>query len=94
MFDSIKSIWADFVEFMKDLPIVIFSGILDAAAYVFESMPVPDFISGQSLGAILGPSFDSIGYFLSAAGIDSCLAMVLSATVFRVMRKILTLGKW
>lgn len=93
MLDFIKGIWADLVEYFNDWSILVLDGLLTAAANLLEEAPPPEFMS-RSIGEILGPSFDVIGYFLQMSGINDGLAVIATAITFRISRKILTLGLW
>lgn len=92
--DFYKGLWDDFVEYFDDLPIRILKGILEAVASVIESIAPPDFLQNYQLGDVLAPTMPYIGYFLAQSGISQGMTLIVSAVIFRVMRKLLTFGKW
>lgn len=92
--DFYKGIWDDFVEYLDDLPIQILKGILEAVVQVFQSVPKPEFLSQYSLGAVMGPVMNDIGYFLASSGLSTALGLITAALLFRVTRKIVTFGLW
>lgn len=89
-----QGVWDDFVEYLDELPIKILKGILDAVAGVLETINPPDFMNNYQLGDVLQPVMPYIGYFLAQAGISQGMTLLTAAVTFRVMRKILTFGKW
>lgn len=89
-----KGVWADFTQFLTDLPIKTLDGILNAVAGVLESIVPPDFMTQYQLGDVLAPTMPYIGYFLAQAGISQGLSLIVAAVAFRVMRKVLTFGLW
>jgi hypothetical protein len=89
-----KGLWDDFVEYFDELPIRILKGILEAVASVIESIAPPDFLQSHQLGDVLAPTMPYIGYFLAQSGISQGMTLIVSAVLFRVMRKLLTFGKW
>lgn len=92
--DFYKGLWDDFVEYFDELPIKILKGVLDAVLSVMQSITPPDFLSSHKLGDVLAPVMPYIGHFLAQAGISQGLALIASAVMFRVTRKLVTFGKW
>jgi len=90
--DFYKGIWADFVEYLGDLPIKVLKGVLDAIATIFQGLPKPDFLTQHSLAATMGPVMSDIGFFLSSTGLSTALSLITAALLFRITRKILTFG--
>lgn len=88
-----KGLWDDFVEFMGDLPIQILKKFLDGVLVVLNKITPPEFMS-TPISDHLGPIMEYIGFFLSQAGITQAFAMLLSAFLFRLSRKAITLGRW
>lgn len=87
-------LWNDFVEYMDDLPIKIFKGVLEAILSVLQAITPPDFLANYKLSSIMAATNTDIGYFLNLSGISVALGLVASAVVFRVLRKLLTFGLW
>lgn len=91
--DFAKGIWDDLVQFLEDLPIKIFKGLLDAMAGVIESLDPPAFMD-QPIGDSLGPVMEYIGYFMAQGGVNEAMAILTAAIMFRLTRKAVTLGRW
>ena len=87
-------LWESFVAFMSDLGITILDGLLDAIAGVLEALPIPDFLQGHTIADYLNSVDPAVLYFLHQSGIGVALAIIGSATLFRMLRKLLTLGNW
>lgn len=86
--------WDDLVAYLDDLPIQVLKGVLDAVAGILELLPVPDFMQTSKLADVLAPAMPTIGYFLAQAGVNHAMALIVSAVIFRITRKVLTLGVW
>lgn len=89
----LKGLWADFLEFMGDWFLLTLAKLLDAVAGLLESLTPPDF-TYTSLSDTLGPAMPYIGSFLAQSGITEAFALLAAAFAFRVVRKIVTLGRW
>tara|TARA_Y100001936_G_C16038889_1_gene650261 strand:- start:1141 stop:1431 length:291 start_codon:yes stop_codon:yes gene_type:complete len=89
--DYIKGVWDEFVEFLLDIPLIVFDGLMSALATALEAVPVPDFVSNADISSYIHPD---IGFFLAQSGVTTGLAFIGSAMVFRFLRRILTLGIW
>lgn len=88
-----KGLWDDGTEYLDDFPVKMLKELLDAVLSVLNSIVPPDFM-GTSISDQLGPVMEFVGYFLNAAGITQACAMLLSAVMFRLGRKAVTLGRW
>lgn len=104
MFSWIEELWntfkawfldviADFLSWVWEFFGSIFAAILDAIATVVALIPVPSFLTG-GLQQYLGGIDPAVLYFLSQSGFATGLALVGSGVVFRMLRKIFTLGQW
>ena len=89
----ITGVWDDFVEFIKDLPILIIKGILDAISSLFESIPIPSFID-SGLSDVLNALGSDILFLLNVVGFPQALAILGAGFTFRMMRKLFTMGQW
>lgn len=90
IYDFVKGIFNEIVEFFTELPIKVLDGILGAIASIIESIPVPDFMN-VSIGDYIP---DDIGWFLSVSSFPACLAIIGAGITFYFFRRILTLGIW
>ncbi|MCY1278778.1 hypothetical protein D9M68_226430 [compost metagenome] len=68
--------------------------MLDAVAGIFEAVDPPDFLTQHSLASSMGPVMHDIGFFLAQSGLSTALSMISAAILFRMVRKIVTLGFW
>jgi len=89
----LQALWDGFVAYLSDLPILILDAFLSAIVAILALIPSPDFLTNglQSLLGAIGPD---VGYFLSASGFDAALAILGAGFLFRMTRKLLTLGQW
>ena len=81
------------VDFLKGVVLDLFEAFLEGIRTVMSAIPVPDFLSHS-----MQSSFDGMTplllFLLSHSGLVPALALVGSAYVFRMLRKIFTLGQW
>lgn len=89
-----KDRWADFMEYMEDLPIIVLKAFLEGVLSVLSAIPAPQFLSTHQLGDVLSEAMPYIGYFLANAGVGQAASLVSTAVVFRIVRKAVTLGRW
>ncbi len=83
--------WDKVVEFLLWLPIKIFDLFLDAVATIIEAIPSPDFIVNNALGDYI---HEDVLWLASQTSVNDGLAIIAAATVFRFLRRVLTLGIW
>lgn len=88
-----KGLWDDGTEYLDDWPIRILKSFLDGVLKVLNGIVPPDFMA-TPISDQLGPVMEFIGFFLSQSGITEACAMLLSAVMFRLGRKAITLGRW
>lgn len=87
-------IWQGFIDWAYDFAVKVFGGILDAIYAVVSSIPVPDFLAQASLQNYLSGIDPAVLYFLSRSGFGPAVAMIGGGVVFRLLRKVFTLGQW
>ncbi len=92
--EQIVAVWHAFVAFMGDLFLAWFQHIVDVNLYVLSLLPVPDFLSGQTLGAMLGQAGPSVLWFVDVFQIGPAMAVISTSMVFYIVRRFLTLGIW
>jgi hypothetical protein len=94
IFEWLGGIFKDFMEFLIDLPLKVFQGVLDGAIYLLGLIPVPDFFTQYSLQSLFNALPDSVLWFVQFFGIPQALAIFGLGVAFRLTRKALTLGQW
>lgn len=88
------ALWAAVVAFFTDLPLKILDGFLSAVASLVETIPAPSFLPAGGLQTWLNALDPAVLFFLDRSGFDVALAILGAAFVFRMARKIVTLGQW
>lgn len=91
---QVERLWDAIVLFFKDLVLFAIDQMLQLVSLVVEILPVPQFLEQNSLNAMLGRAGPVIGWFVQTFRVDECFALISVAITFRMMRKVLTLGKW
>lgn len=94
IFEWLKGLFGDFMEFLIDLPVKIFGGILDGIIYILSLIPVPDFLQQGLLQTLFNSLGSDVLYFVDFFGVDKGLGVIGAAIVFNLTRKALTLGQW
>lgn len=95
IFEWFKGMFLDFLEFVTDLPVLIFEGILDGVIYLLSAIPVPDFMSGGGLlQSVMSGLSSDVQYLVSFFGVPQGLMLIGSGVLFNLTRKALTLGQW
>jgi len=92
--DFYRARWDDFMAYLDDMPVQALKGFLDAVADILQELPVPEFLQTAKLSDVLAPVMPTIGYFLAQAGVNHAIALLITAVIFRITRKVLTLGIW
>jgi hypothetical protein len=91
---QVERVWEALVKFFQDLVIYAIEKMLDLVALAFEQLPVPQFLHDYNLNMLLGNAGSTVGWFVQTFKIGECLAVIALGIIFRITRKILTLGKW
>ena len=92
--DAFNSLWDALVEFFTDMIVMVMDAVLEFAALVIESIPVPAWLQQYSLDSLLGNAGPSIAWAISTFRIGEGLTIIAAAYAFRLLRKALTLGQW
>ncbi|ASL00845.1 phage coat protein [Xanthomonas campestris pv. merremiae] len=91
---AVKAVWHAFADFIGDLFVMWLEQSLSAILYVLSLLPMPDFMKGQSIGAMLGNAGSTILWFADVFMIGPSLVAVGAAMIFYLLRRVLTLGIW
>ncbi|MET3148412.1 UNVERIFIED_ORG: hypothetical protein ABIB63_004210 [Xanthomonas axonopodis] len=94
IFKALKVLWQAFADFMSDLFVMWLEQSLSAVLYVLSLLPMPDFMKGQSIGAMLGNAGSTILWFADVFMIGPSLVAIGAAMIFYLLRRVLTLGIW
>lgn len=86
-------LWKAFKDFMSDLGILVLEQVLNAVATIIEAIPIPSFMTTSLSDYLMGID-PSVTYFLSRSGFVEALGILGLGVVFRLSRKLATLGRW
>ncbi|MDD4979600.1 MAG: hypothetical protein PHI29_13320 [Gallionella sp.] len=91
--EGIKQIFLAIIDLFKDIFLWIFDALLTGVAAVISVIPVPDFMAHG-----FTPLFSSLPapliYLLVQTGVPQAISVVGVGVIFRLTRKLLTLGQW
>lgn len=91
---QVERLWDALVKFFQDLVVYAIDKMLELIALAFEQLPVPEFMQQYNLNTLLGNAGSTVGWFVQTFRIGECLAVLALGITFRIMRKLLTMGKW
>lgn len=91
--DLVKGVFQSIWEIVKDLGVLLLQTILDLFLAIIDMLDPPDFLD-NGLDTYLAGIDPAVIYFLGQSGLGAGLSLIGLAVVFRLMRKILTLGQW
>lgn len=94
IFELVINIFTVLWDFIVDVAIFIFDAILTALATVISAIPAPSFLAQNSMTSLLGSMGPDVMYFISAFNLPACFAILGAGFMFRMTRKIFTLGQW
>lgn len=90
----VKLIWDAVVDFFQDLFVFWLEQTFTLILYVMSLIPVPDFISSNSIGSLLGQAGSTILWWCDILQVGPSLTVISAAMVFYVIRRIVTVGIW
>lgn len=93
LFKWLESLWTDFIEFVTYIPIELLDLLLTAISSLVTSIPVPDFAS-NGLSMVVGELPPTVRWAMDQSGFTEALVIIGAGVVFRMLRKIFTLGQW
>jgi len=93
LLDVISQIFIGLAEMVQDLGVMLLEVVLDLALVVIGFLTLPTFLAG-GLGSYLNAIDPAVLYFLSKSGISAGFELLGAGLMFRLTRKLLTLGQW
>lgn len=92
--EALLALWNAFTEFMGDLFWLWVKNALSMWLWVFQHIPAPPFLDGESLGSIMGRAGPVVGWIIATFKIGESMTVIAAACVFYIVRRVLTLGIW
>lgn len=93
MLDWFKDFGADIIIEIKDLSLDLFEAFMSGTVAAIGLIVPPEIVS-TSLNTITNGMPPALLYFLSQTGLSQGFSIIGSAVMFRIARKIYTLGQW
>jgi hypothetical protein len=91
---QLTALFEAIVEFFGDLLVLLVESVLNLFAMAVEAIPVPDWVTTNSIGAFLNNGGDTLMWAVGTFKIGEGLALIGLGFGFRLLRKLLTLGQW
>lgn len=92
--DQIKALWDAIEAFFNDLLVTAVEVCTQVALTIIEALPNPEFLTTYSLCNLLNMAGPDVGFFLQTFRIGEGLGVLALGYVFRLTRKLFTLGQW
>jgi hypothetical protein len=97
LYDDLKDFLMDILkevfEFIKDIALNVFELLLQGVVFVLSSIPVPDFLT-TGIDTLASGLHPSVLWMLGQTGFAQGLAIFGAGVMFRMTRKVFTLGQW
>ncbi len=102
--DWFVELWQDFLKWiqdttlevlvlLKDMSLDLFDLMLTGVVFAIGLIAPPDFLA-NNLNTLVSGIPPSVTYLLGQSGLSEGISMYGSAVMFRMARKIYTLGQW
>lgn len=89
----VKAVFKAGLDLIHDFAIWTVDQVLTALGALISSIPVPDFLH-QGMQVMFSSLDPSILYFVGLLKIPEGLTLIGTAVLFRMTRKLVTLGQW
>jgi len=93
LLDVISQIFIALSDMIQDLGVMLLEVVLDLFLVLIGFLTLPTFIAG-GLDGFLDGIDPAVLYFLSKSGISAGFELLGAGLMFRLTRKLLTLGQW
>lgn len=92
--DLVKSFFGALFDFLHDIAITTLDLLLSGVVSVLSLIPAPSFLANSNINTFLGnlPAFALWG--IGQLNLPAAFGILLSGFLFRMARKLLTLGQW
>ncbi|MEP6485362.1 MAG: phage coat protein [Rudaea sp.] len=90
----VRAIWRAFTDLIGDVIVLVFKAVLAAFSYIVNLIPVPAFMTDNTVGSLLGNAGPVVGWLASEMQLSAALGFIAAGYAFRLTRKLLTLGQW
>jgi hypothetical protein len=91
--DVFKEIFTALWEFTADIGVFLLESVLEVFLLVISFLTLPTFLAA-GLGSYVADIDPGVIYFLSKSGLTTGFDLIGMGVMFRLSRKLLTLGQW
>lgn len=92
--DLAKAIFTTVLEFLQYVFLVVADAVLSAIALLIQAIPVPSFMTTNSMGSLLSGLPPYALFVISHLHVVEAFAIIGAGVLFNLTRKALTLGQW
>lgn len=91
LLEQTQKVFEYLIDILLFLPRFIFDFILQILSYVINWLSPPEFLSEYTISDYI---HEDIAWLLYMSGFDISLGIIGSAIVFKLVRRLMTLGIW
>lgn len=92
--DLVVRVYTALWDFVSDAVINLLDLVINGLGALVGAIPAPSFLSQYSLGSLINQMPDYVLYFASHFQIGTAMGILAAGFVFRMGRKVVTLGQW
>lgn len=91
--EYMQELTKEIIDWAKDIALDIFELVIQGVVFAVSTIPVPDFLT-DGIDTLTGGLPPSVLWLLGQTGFSQGLAIFGAGVMFRMTRKVITLGQW
>lgn len=92
--EAFEALFAGLVELLTDMILLQVMTLSVIFLKLVQAIPVPEFLTSTTLATALGNAGPTVAWALHTFKIGEGMALIGAGYVFRLTRKLVTLGQW
>lgn len=92
--EQFEKLFGWLVQLVKDAILWFFEAMFKLAEKIINAIPVPEWLTQTSIAQLLGEAGPTVAWAVSTLKIGEAVTVIGAAYSFRMIRKIITLGRW
>lgn len=92
--EQFEKLFGFLVKLAKDVILWFFEKALELAAKVIEAIPVPEFLQNLGIANMLQQAGPVVAWAVTTFKLGEAFALIGAAYAFRLLRKVMTFGRW
>lgn len=92
--EQFEKLFGFLVDLAKDAILWFFEKALELSATIIEKIPVPEFLENLGIGSMLQQAGPVVAWAVTTFKLAEAFALIGGAYAFRLVRKVMTMGRW